>query len=283
MLARFYLFANTCRELRRQLSDDPWSPGQWDACRLARRPTRGPNFSDRIPTAFPRRNAKSCFSLDLVPTRDRGTPQHELDTVRGDIILLPSAKVRCQNRGRETKRRGAPTVATIEQGLDRFETHRPGQRVSKLTPELPVRILAVTRRKPRDGSTHWSCRKLAAELGVSKTMVHKVWQEAGLKPHRLERYMASNDPGLERKATDIIGLYSDPPRHAAVFSVDEKTATQALDRHDAPPYPSAPHSQSALFIPRLRAFSETAPIAVPPVTSGLRSCQGMPSALKVLA
>jgi len=63
-------------------------------------------------------------------------------------------------------------------------------------------------------------------------MIHKVWQEAGLKPHRLERYMASNDPDFERKAADIIGLYLDPPQHAAVFCVDEKTAIQALDRRD---------------------------------------------------
>jgi len=131
----------------------------------------------------------------------------------------------------------APTISRwkkrfLEQGLDGFETQRPGQGASKLTPKLRARILAVTRRKPRDGSTHWSCRKLATELGVTKTMVHKVWQEAGLKPHRLERYMASNDPDFERKAADIIGLYLDPPQHAAVFSVDEKTAIQALDRRD---------------------------------------------------
>lgn len=131
----------------------------------------------------------------------------------------------------------APTISRwkkrfLEQGLDGFETHRPGQSASKLTPKLRGKILAATRQKPRDGSTHWSCRKLAVELGVSKTMVHKVWQEAGLKPHRLERYMASNDPDFERKAADIIGLYLHPPQHAAVFSVDEKTAIQALDRRD---------------------------------------------------
>ena len=131
----------------------------------------------------------------------------------------------------------APTISRwkkrfLEQGLDGFETHRPGQPASKLTPKLRGKILAATRQKPRDGSTHWSCRKLAGELGVSKTMVHKVWQEAGLKPHRLERYMASNDPDFERKAADIIGLYLNPPQHAAVFSVDEKTAIQALDRRD---------------------------------------------------
>lgn len=120
----------------------------------------------------------------------------------------------------------------LEHSLDGLETHRPGQPPSKLTPRLRAKILNATRRKPRDGSTHWSCRKLAKELGVSKTMVHKVWQEAGLKPHQLERYMASDDPDFERKAADVIGLYLNPPRHAAVFSVDEKTAIQALDRRD---------------------------------------------------
>ena len=120
----------------------------------------------------------------------------------------------------------------LEDGLDGLETERPGQAPPKLTTKLRARILNATRRKPRDGSTHWSCRKLAAKLGVSKTMVHRVWQEAGLKPHRLERYMASSDPDFERKAADVIGLYLDPPQHAAVFCVDEKTAIQALDRRD---------------------------------------------------
>src|SRR5258708_1193395 len=78
-----------------------------------------------------------------------------------------------------------------------------------------------------------------AELGVSKDAVHRVWKEAGLKPHRLERYMASDDPDFEAKAADIIGLYLNPPQHATVFCVDEKTAIQALDRLD-PVLPLAP-------------------------------------------
>ena len=73
-----------------------------------------------------------------------------------------------------------------------------------------------------------SCRKLAAHLGVSKHVAHRVWKEAGLKPHRIERYLASDDPDFESKAADIIGLYLNPPQHAAVFCVDEKTAIQAL-------------------------------------------------------
>jgi len=58
-------------------------------------------------------------------------------------------------------------------------------------------------------------------------VVHRVWKEAGLKPHRIERYLASDDPDFESKAADIIGLYLNPPQHAAVFCVDEKTAIQA--------------------------------------------------------
>ena len=131
----------------------------------------------------------------------------------------------------------APTISRwkkrfLESGLDGFETQRPGQPPQKLTAKLRGRILEATRRRPHDGSTHWSCRKLAGELGISKDLVHRVWREAGLKPHRLERYMASDDPDFESKAADIIGLYLNPPQHAAVFCVDEKTAIQALDRRD---------------------------------------------------
>ena len=59
-------------------------------------------------------------------------------------------------------------------------------------------------------------------------MVARVWRKHGLKPHRIERYMASNDPDFEKKAADIIGLYLNPPAHAAVFCVDEKTAYSGL-------------------------------------------------------
>src|ERR1041385_3828074 len=95
------------------------------------------------------------------------------------------------------------------------------------------------RRRPTDGSTHWSSRKLGKALNVSHMMVARVWAKHGLKPHRLERYMASNDPLFEAKAADVIGLYLNPPSHAAVFCVDEKTAIQALDRFD-PVLPLSP-------------------------------------------
>jgi transposase len=138
----------------------------------------------------------------------------------------------------------APTISRWEQrfledGLEGLDTYHPGQQAVVLTPALRAKILAATRRRPQDGSTHWSCRKLAAAINVSKDMVHRVWREAGLKPHRLERYMVSDDPDFERKAADVIGLYLNPPQHAAVFCVDEKTAIQALDRLD-PVLPLSP-------------------------------------------
>src|ERR1700736_1587312 len=118
-------------------------------------------------------------------------------------------------------------------------SHHPGRAVEKRTPALEARILEWTRRPAPDGSTHWSSRKLARHLGVSHMMVARVWRRAGLKPHRIERYMASDDPDFELKAADIIGLYVKPPQQAALFCVDEKTAIQALDRLD-PVLPLSP-------------------------------------------
>ena len=119
-----------------------------------------------------------------------------------------------------------------------YSRHR-GQTPKRLTPQLEARILKATQKDPTDGSTHWSTRRLAETLGISHMMVARVWKKHGLKPHRLEGYICSNDPDFERKAADIIGLYLNPPAHAAVFCVDEKTAIQALDRKD-PVLPLSP-------------------------------------------
>ena len=138
-----------------------------------------------------------------------------------------------------TEKLGAP-ASTISRWKQRFQeegllglaTIHPGQPPQKLTPELRARVLAKTQQAPPDGSTHWSLRKMAAVMKVSKNLIARIWQEADLKPHRLERYMASNDPQFEQKATAIIGLYLNPPENAAVFCIDEKSAIQALDRLD---------------------------------------------------
>ena len=89
-------------------------------------------------------------------------------------------------------------------------------------------------------------------------MVARVWQRAGLAPHWLERYLASDDPHFEEKAADIIGLYLHPPQHAVVFCVDEKTAIQALDRLD----PVLPLSPGRAERPGLEYLSPRHPLAL---------------------
>src|ERR1700741_1606115 len=138
--------------------------------------------------------------------------------------------------------------AFIDRWMKRFRQERlaglfsrhAGQEASTLTPALEARILEWTvKRKAPDGSTQWSTRKLGSQLKVSHMMVARVWAKHGLKPQRLDRYMATNDPDFETKAADILGLYLNPPAHAAVFCVDEKTTIQALDRKD-PVLPLSP-------------------------------------------
>lgn len=135
----------------------------------------------------------------------------------------------------------------INRWRQRFEAERVaglrakyrGQPPTVRTPAMEARILSKTRQRPLDGSTHWSTRKLAKVLGISHVLVARVWRRAGLQPHRLERYMLSDDPQFEAKAADVIGLYLNPPQHAVVFAADEKTAIQALDRLD-PVLPLSP-------------------------------------------
>ena len=137
--------------------------------------------------------------------------------------------------------------AYITRWKDRFAMERVaglrakyrGQPATVRTPALEARVLAKTRQKPPDGSTHWSTRKLGKVLGISHMLVARVWRRAGYQPHRLERYMLSDDPHFEEKAADVIGLYLNPPQHAVVFAADEKTAIQALDRLD-PVLPLSP-------------------------------------------
>jgi transposase len=123
--------------------------------------------------------------------------------------------------------------------LGGLESRHYSQPPSVLTAAMEARILEKTRQAPPDGSTHWSTRKLGRLLKINHNHVAKAWQRAGLQPHRFERYMASDDPDFETKAADVIGLYLNPPQHAAVFAVDEKTAIQALDRLD-PVLPLSP-------------------------------------------
>ena len=184
-------------------------------------------------------------STDLVLTTDERTTLEQMARARkGRAELATRAQAILWladglSYATVTERLGwsSRTTATWKQRflLDRLAGLRSRHRGSKprvLTPQLEARILSRTRQPPPDGSTHWSTRKLAKALKITHTMVATVWQRAGLKPHRLDRYTRSTDPEFETKAADVIGLYVEPPQHAVVFSVDEKTAIQALDRLD---------------------------------------------------
>ena len=91
-------------------------------------------------------------------------------------------------------------------------------------------IVRVTTQTTPEGATHWSTRKLAAQLGISDTTVLKVWRAHGLKPHLTETFKVSRDPKFVEKLEDIVGLYMSPPEHALVLCCDEKSQVQALDR-----------------------------------------------------
>src|SRR6202162_4510617 len=166
------------------------------------------------------------------------------DVMRSRMVLLLADGVSYQ-KIQDFLNTTAPTIARWKR---RFLQHRiaglmeelhPGQPPSVRTPKLQAKVLAAIKEGPKDGSTHWSCRKLANRFHVSKDTIQRILAQADVRPHRLERYMASDDPDFETKAADVIGLYVAPPQHAAVFCVDEKTAIQALDRLD-PVLPLSP-------------------------------------------
>src|SRR5689334_389248 len=137
------------------------------------------------------------------------------DVRRADIVLR-LAEGQAQ---RAVARQMRCSINTVRLWRERFEVEglaglygrHQGREVEADSPALEAKILDYTRRAPTDGSTHWSTRKLADELGISHMRVARTWAKAGLQPHRMRRYMASDDPDFHRKAADVIGLYLKPP------------------------------------------------------------------------
>ena len=175
--------------------------------------------------------------------RDGGTPQRLAARCR--VILLAHQG---ETNVAISERLGLsrPTVlaarsAFAKDGLKALTGVRKRKRNARvLTPELERRILDTTlKTRPLDGSTHWSVRTFAKHLGVSRTIVHRVWQRHDVQPHRVERFKISKDPHFEEKVRDIVGLYLNPPDRALVLCVDEKSQIQALDR-TAPILPLRP-------------------------------------------
>ena len=118
----------------------------------------------------------------------------------------------------------------LEQGIaGLYDEPRPGGPRSVEDERVAVLLRKTLRTKPRAG-THWTCRSIAAETKLSKSTVHRVWQAFGLQPHRRKHFKLSTDPFFVEKVRDIVGLYLNPPDHAMVLCVDEKSQIQALDR-----------------------------------------------------
>jgi len=118
------------------------------------------------------------------------------------------------------------------EGVDGVGVIAPGRGRSSWLPEGTVEAVVhdTMHAKPDDGSTHWTTRTMAARFGISKDSVARIWRDHGLKPWKVDTFKISTDPDFEAKLVDVVGLYMNPPERAVVFSFDEKTQCQALDR-----------------------------------------------------
>ena len=103
-------------------------------------------------------------------------------------------------------------------------------RIPKLDTAIAERIVALTMEPPLAEATHWTGAAMAEAVGVSVSSVQRIWRAHGLQPHRVRQFKLSKDPAFVDKLRDVVGLYVDPPAHAVVLSVDEKSQIQALDR-----------------------------------------------------
>jgi transposase len=113
-------------------------------------------------------------------------------------------------------------------GLLRDKTRKPGK--PPLAAETVARVVALTCAEPPHQATHWTGRAMAEAVGISLSSVQRIWAAHKLQPHRVRSFKRSRDPAFATKLTDIVGLYLDPPAHAVVLSIDEKSQIQALDR-----------------------------------------------------
>ena len=113
-------------------------------------------------------------------------------------------------------------------GLLRDKTRR--SRIPPLSPDVQARVVAATQAAPPGETTHWTSVAMAKHIGISVSSVQRIWRAHGLQPHKTRLFKLSKDPRFADKLVDIVGLYVNPPEHAVVLSIDEKSQIQALDR-----------------------------------------------------
>jgi transposase len=165
--------------------------------------------------------------------RGRSTPARVM--LRSRIVLLAADGL--QNKQIAAEMKIAPR--TVALWRDRFlkfgiqgllkDAPRPG-RTPTIAATIVTEVIEKTTQCSPANATHWSRSTMAREMGISDSTVGRIWRSHGLKPHRMESFKVSNDPEFADKLEAIVGLYLNPPEHALVLSVDEKSQIQALDR-----------------------------------------------------
>jgi len=164
--------------------------------------------------------------------QSRGRSTQARVVLRSRIVLLAAEGL--QNKQIATTLNVAPRMAAlwrgrfIERGIEGLlkDAPRPGR-----TPSIcRAWLIEKTTQSTPATATQWSTRTMAREMGISKASVSRIWRASGLKPHRMESFKVSTDPNFADKLEAIVGLYLNPPEHALVLSVDEKSQIQALDR-----------------------------------------------------
>ncbi len=165
--------------------------------------------------------------------RDRNSPQKHVWRAR--IVLLTAdgqgttAVMRAVGKGKTVVWRWQERF--MHEGVDGLT--RDKTRPSRIPP-LPAatvdHVVAMTNQAPPHEATHWTASAMAQATGISPSSVRRIWTRHGLQPHRVRSFKLSNDPKFAAKLKEVVGLYIDPPDHAVVLSIDEKSQIQALDR-----------------------------------------------------
>jgi len=165
--------------------------------------------------------------------RDRNTPHKHV--WRAEIVLLSANGVGTNEIMRQTGKSKTCVWRWQERfmqegydGLLRDKT-RPS-RIPPLASNIVERVVSLTQTDPPTEATHWTAAMMAKAADISASSVLRIWRAHGLQPHRVKQFKLSTDPRFVDKLRDIVGLYVDPPAHAVVLSVDEKSQIQALDR-----------------------------------------------------
>ena len=165
--------------------------------------------------------------------RDRNTAQKHV--WRAEIVLLSAEGIGTN----EIMRRTGKSKTCVWRWQERFaeagyegllrDKTRPS-RIPPLGADVAERVVALTFTNPPAEATHWTGAMMAEQSGISVSSVQRIWRAHGLAPHRVRQFKLSNDPDFVARLRDVVGLYLDPPAHAIVLSVDEKSQIQALDR-----------------------------------------------------